>query len=160
MAGWIFCFIYAVASSLFSDGLGISNSETVWLNNYFHIWYAAIAYPYHISVNYVMELVVRCLSEKDRNCFPTFVTTFTLYGGLNQIIFLFPGFGGGVISIGIAFCIYTLLLLVSSCLSVFLSGLIEFLNIFSFANNWDNLNSICFGNFLIMDERWLDSVLI
>ena len=39
------------------------------------------------------------------------------------IVFLFPGFGGGVISIGIAFCVYTLLLLVSSSL-VWLSSCI------------------------------------
>ena len=38
-----------------------------------------------------MELVVRweTLSNKDRECFPTFVTAFALYGSLNHITLLF-----------------------------------------------------------------------
>ena len=54
-----FCFTYAVASFLFSDGLVISNFVIVSINNCYHIWHAAIAHIYGISVKYLMELLVR-----------------------------------------------------------------------------------------------------
>ena len=59
MAYRAFCFIHTVAGSVFSDGLGICNFAIVRIDNCFHIWQAAIAYPYSISVKYFMELVVR-----------------------------------------------------------------------------------------------------
>ena len=92
---------------------------------------------------------MRCLSNKDRKCFPTFVTTFALYGGLNYIIFLFQFLVEVVFCL--IFCWYRISCLYTAFVSASLYGLTEFLNMSPFANNGDNLNSIDFGSSLIMD---------
>ena len=131
----------------------------MWINNCFHILQAARAYLYGISVEYLMELVVRwkCLSNKDRKCFPTLVTTFALYVGLNHIIFLFW------ILLMLVFCLmfrwYRIWCLYPAFVSASLHGMIGFLNISSFADNCGNFNSIEFGSCLIMDDGWLGSAL-
>ena len=98
------------------------------------------------------------LSDKSRKCFPTFVTTCALYGRLNHIIFLFQ------FSVVVVFCLmlcwYRISCLYSAFVSASLYGLTELLNISSFVDNCDNLNSIDFGSCLIIDKEWLDSVLI
>ena len=58
LAEQAFCFMYAVAGSLFSDGLRRSSFMIVWINNYFHISHVVIAYLYGISVKYFVKLVV------------------------------------------------------------------------------------------------------
>ena len=54
-----FCFIYAVAVSFFSYGLGISNFVILRIHNCFHICYIATAYLYGIFVKCFVELAVR-----------------------------------------------------------------------------------------------------
>ena len=51
-----FFFIYAVAGSLFSDGLGISNFLIVLINNCFHILYYFIIYLFIIYLFYFIIL--------------------------------------------------------------------------------------------------------
>ena len=61
----------------------------------------------------------------------------------------FPVFVGGIaLSYGLLDCI---LCLYPAFVSVSLLGVTEFLNISSFADNCDNLNSIDFGSCLVMD---------
>ena len=91
----------------------------------------------------------KCLSYKDRKCFPTFVTTFALYGGLNHIIFYFRFLL--VVVFCLMFCWYRILCLCPAFVSASLYGLTEFLHISLFADNFDNLNSTDFGSCLIMD---------
>ena len=57
------------------------------------------------------------------------------------------------------FCCYRIWRLYPAFVSASLHDATEFLNIFSFVNNCDNLNSIDFGSSLIMDGGWLDFVL-
>ena len=95
----------------------------------------------------------KCLSNKDRKCFPTFVTKFALCGGLNHIILLFRLLL--VVVFCLMFCWYRIWCLYPAFVSVSLHGMNEFLNISSFVNYFDNLNSIDFGSCLIMDGGWL-----
>ena len=97
---------------------------------------------------YFMELVVRwkCLSNKDRKCFKTFVTTFALYGGLNHIFIFQPLL---VVVFWLMLCWIRIWCLYPVSVSASLHGVTEFLNVSSFTNNYDN--SINFGSCLIMD---------
>ena len=83
------------------------------------------------------------------------MATFAVYGGLGHITFFFR-FLVVVVFYVLSYCV--------SCLyPVFISAslysILEFLNMSSFADNCDNLNSIDFGTCLIMDSGWLDSML-
>ena len=69
----------------------------------------------------------KCLSNKYRKCFPTFVTTFALYGGLNYIIFFFQFLV--VMIFCLMFCWYRISCLYSGYVSALLYGMSEFLNI-------------------------------
>ena len=86
----------------------------------------------------------KCLSNKDRKCFPTFVTTFALYGGLNHIIFLFQ------FLLVVVFCLmfywYRIWCLYLPFVSASLHGVNEFLSISLFDDNCGNLDSIDFGS--------------
>ena len=89
------------------------------------------------------------LSNEDRKCFPTFVTTFALYGGLNHIIFLLRFLV--VVVFCLIFCWYRISYLYPAFVSASLYGLLEFLNISSVTDNCDNLNSIDLGSCLVVD---------
>ena len=49
----------AVTGSVITDAFGIVNFVIVWINICFHIWHAAIAYLYGISVKFFMKHAVR-----------------------------------------------------------------------------------------------------
>ena len=110
MADWYFG-LFTQLQVLSWDDLGISIFLIVWINNCFHIWHAAIAYFTIFLLNISWNLLWggKCLSNEDGKCFPTFVTTFALYGfwcWWNLILF----------SVGIAYRVYTLLWLVPLCM--------------------------------------------
>ena len=90
----------------------------------------------------------KCLSNQDKKCFPTFLRTSALYGGLSHITFLFRFLV--VLVFCLMFCWYCISCIYSAFVSASLYGLIEFLIISLFAGNCDNLNSIDFGSYLIM----------
>ena len=69
-------------------------------------------------------------------------------GGLNHIIFLFWCLV--VVAFCLMFCWYHILCLYPAFVGASLFGLIQFFNIFSLADNCDNLND--FGSCLIMGE--------
>ena len=69
-------------------------------------------------------------------------------GRLNHIIFLFRCLV--VVAFCLMFCWYYILCLYPAFVSASLYGLIQFLNIFSLADNCDILNSNDFGSCLIM----------
>ena len=87
--------------------------------------------------------------NEERKSFPTFVTTFALYGELNHIIFLFR------FLVVLVFCLMICWNCISCLYPAFVSaslyGLIEFLDISSLTDIYDNLNSIGFGSCLIVD---------
>ena len=53
-----FFFIYAVAGSLFSDGLGISNFLIVLINNCFHILYYFIIYLFYFIILFYLIVFI------------------------------------------------------------------------------------------------------
>ena len=96
----------------------------------------------------------KCLCNKDRKSFPFFVTRFALHGGLNHIIFLFWFLV--VVVFCLMFCWYLISCLYSAFLSDSFYSLIDFLNIFSLADNCENRSSIDFSSCFIIDRGWLD----
>ena len=84
-------FLSAVASRFRSCGGSAENFVVMLLNDAFHVIHTAVANFNCVFVeNFVVPMVFRkVLLDQAQNIFPTFVLTFLLNGGLNQMMFLF-----------------------------------------------------------------------
>ena len=82
--------------------------------------------------------------------------TFLLYGGLNQMIFLFHYFLLRAVSI---FALYLSLCLYPDLPNASWYGITESLKIFSEENNDESRDSVESGSYLMIDGGWLDSKL-
>ena len=97
----------------------------------------------------------KCFFIRFRNIFPILVFTFLLYGGLNQMMFLFRCF--------LLLAVFIFAWYLSLCLYPDLSkaswyGVTESLKISSEEDNNESRDSIESGSCLMIDGGWLDSV--